>query len=339
MALVALNEIHALQIQAGVLGRNSGHLFEDQIAQCINSISYPLRFDQFLNSHVSKGDPAHVLLHYIASTYGHLEIESAVAVSTGSLATSEEGRKWLEINGVGIRRCKSDLIITLHFPQALEAVTIGISTKQCNNKTPTNAQLYFTTARGFAALLCANEIPVSANAILALRKFCGDKGFQPADDPANVNRKTDPRRYFWEEIGAEGQKEWETLFSNFQSKIMSLLLRKAYIEDHFPPSFLLHKTKSSSSWSNTELAVYEIEELIAHSLAYSSFVVKPYSVRKGSYKDPKGVIHLAPRFGVVQMQRGGQAQHPEQLQFNLEASYFYKIGQLRPNMLSDSESE
>ncbi len=38
-----------------------------------------------------------------------------------------------------------------------------------------------------------------------------------------------------------------------------------------------------------------------------------------------GVVHQAPRFGVIQMQRGGQKQHPEQLQFNLEASYFRKI--------------
>lgn len=50
-----------------------------------------------------------------------------------------------------------------------------------------------------------------------------------------------------------------------------------------------------------------------------------YAVRKGTYKDPLGVQHEAPRFGIVQMQRGGQKQHPTQLQFNLKAGYFYKI--------------
>tara|TARA_R100000808_G_scaffold23266_1_gene51440 strand:- start:49 stop:249 length:201 start_codon:yes stop_codon:yes gene_type:complete len=35
-------------------------------------------------------------------------------------------------------------------------------------------------------------------------------------------------------------------------------------------------------------------------------------------------FHEAPRFGIIQMQRGGQKQHPTQLQFNLEAGYFYK---------------
>jgi hypothetical protein len=68
-----------------------------------------------------------------------------------------------------------------------------------------------------------------------------------------------------------------------------------------------------------------MEELIAQSRTYQGFATRPYSVRKGSYPDPPGVQHLAPRFGVVQMQRGGQAQHPTQLQFNLEAGYFYKI--------------
>ena len=78
-----------------------------------------------------------------------------------------------------------------------------------------------------------------------------------------------------------------------------------------------------------------IDELIAQSRNYGGYWSKPYSVRKGSYKDPKGVTHDAPRFGIIQMQRGGQAQHPEQLQFNLEAGYFYKIGQLRSEVQGD----
>lgn len=110
-----------------------------------------------------------------------------------------------------------------------------------------------------------------------------------------------------------------------QDDITRLLLQKAYIEDPFVPEYLVHKTKKSADWIDTEVAVYSIEELIALSRRYQGFATRPYSVRKGNHKDPAGVTHLAPRFGVVQMQRGGQAQHPEQLQFNLEAGYFYKI--------------
>ena len=47
---------------------------------------------------------------------------------------------------------------------------------------------------------------------------------------------------------------------------------------------------------------------------------------------------MAPRFGIVQMQRGGQAQHPEQLQFNLQAGYFYKIENRRPHVVGDGQS-
>jgi hypothetical protein len=38
MALTPLDEVHALQIQAGILGRKAGHTFEDRIAQEINFI-------------------------------------------------------------------------------------------------------------------------------------------------------------------------------------------------------------------------------------------------------------------------------------------------------------
>lgn len=108
--------------------------------------------------------------------------------------------------------------------------------------------------------------------------------------------------------------------------ISRLLLQKAYIDDPFVPEYLIHKTKKAPSWSATEVAIYSIDELVALSRSYQGFTTKPYTIRKGSYKDPPGVSHLAPRFGIIQMQRGGQAQHPEQLQFNLEAGYFYKMG-------------
>lgn len=330
MALTPIDETHALQIQAGTLGRKAGHAFEDGITDEINSLSYPLGASDRIASHVNVGDPALTLLRYVATAYGSSAIERAVAISTGALATSEEGKKWLEFNGVRIKRCKSDLILTIKFAHSETEHTLGVSTKQCNNKTPTNAQLFFTTARGFSNLLTSNGFTVSETAVVALRQFCGDVGFRPLDDERILEgRQSDPRRYFWEEIDQDGRLEWEALLSSRQDEVTRLLLQKAYLEDPFAPDLLLHKTKKASEWSQTETAIYTIDELIQLSKNYSGFWTKPYSVRKGSYKDPAGVQHQAPRFGIVQMQRGGQQQHPEQLQFNLEAGYFYKIGQLR----------
>lgn len=336
MALTPNDEAHALQIQAGTLGRKSGHAFEDRITEFINGIAYPIDFTGPAKQHLITGEPAYSVLHYIASTFGKTRVQEAVAISTGALATSEEGKKWLEVNGVRVKRCKSDLIITLKFDD-LEERTFGISTKQCNNRTPTNAQLFFTTARGFANLLSTNGHPVSSYAVRALRQFCGDIGYRPLDDQDVLRgRSVDPRRFFWEEIEERGRNEWEHILSTKQDKITRLLLQKAYLDDPFSPDFLLHKTKKSPSWEQTEVAIYTIDELIYHSGNYGGFVLKPYSVRKGSYKDPVGITHMAPRFGIVQMQRGGQTQHPEQLQFNLEAGYFYKIDNRRPNVISDS---
>lgn len=340
MALTPIDEIHALQIQAGTLGRKAGHAFEDRITECINSLSFPIKFDSNSTKHVQIGEPAIVLLNYISTVFGMNEISKAAALSTGALATSEEGKKWLEVNGVPVKRCKSDIIITLKFHDQHEEITIGVSTKQCNNKTPTNAQLFFTTARGFANLLNSNGIEVSEKSILALRQFCGDKGFRPLDDPTVMaGRLSDPRRFFWEEIDSLGRTEWEKTLSRKQDEITRLLLQKAYLEDPFAPDLVLHKTKKSASWEEAETAIYTVDELIAHSRNYDGFSLRPYSVRKGSYKDPAGVEHLAPRFGIVQMQRGGQAQHPDQLQFNLGAGYFYKIGQNRIDVQGDSASK
>lgn len=325
MALTPNDEIHALQIQAGTLGRQAGHSFEDAVTQEINGLTYPFNVPALADDHVFTGHPGVLLLAYIARHKGMSSIERASAISTGALATSEEGKHWLSVNGFPVSRCKSDLVITLHSKSAVD-VTVGVSTKQCSNRTPTNAQLYFTTARGFASLLTGNGIAVSQVAVDALRQFCGDNGFRPLDQADGARgRLVDPRRYFWEEINAPGRSEWERLLTVHQDEISRLLFQKAYLDDPFAPDFLLHKTKRSISWAQTEVAIYSIDELIALSHAYQPFCTRPYSVRKGSYRDPAGVSHLAPRFGVIQMQRGGQAQHPEQLQFNLEASYFYKL--------------
>jgi hypothetical protein len=325
MALIPTDEVHALQIQAGVLGRVTGHSFESDLAKEINSIPLPYVLGAGTNSHINLGKPGLSLINYICRNLNISSASRITAISTGALATSEEGKKWLTINGANVTRCKSDIVITIH-GHSEQIITVGVSTKQCNNKTPTNAQLFFTTARGFSSLLISNGLVVSESAISAMRQFCGDAGYRPEDYPDIMKgRRCDPRRFFWEEIDSVGKKEWEKLFSEKQNVITRLLLQKAYLEDPFIPDFILHKTKRAASWAATEVAIYSVDELIHLSEKYQGFTTRPYSVRKGSYKDPAGVQHLAPRFGVVQMQRGGQKQHPEQLQFNLEAGYFYKI--------------
>ena len=325
MALVPIDEAHALQIQAGILGRRAGHEFEDWIAERINSTVYPLSLPRGPPPQLATGDPGALLLLHIGAHLGLRWIDKAHAISTGALATSDAGKRWLTINGANVSRCKSDLVVTIQSREADDA-SVGISTKQCNNKSPTNAQLYFTTATGFASLLRRDGLAMSELAVDALRGFCGEPGYRPSDYPATrVSRLSDPRRFFWEELTHSGRTELETILSQHQARITKLLLQKAYLDDTFTPDFLLHKARRSTSPDQTEVAIFQIDQLVQLSGRYQGFATRPYSVHKGSFKDPAGVTHLAPRFGIVQMQRGGQRQHPEQLQFNLEAGYFYRL--------------
>jgi hypothetical protein len=64
-----------------------------------------------------------------------------------------------------------------------------------------------------------------------------------------------------------------------------------------------------------------MSEIVFLSREHAKYIQVPYTIRKGTYKnDP--ATHYAPRFGFIQFQRGGQKQHPTQLQFNLKAGYF-----------------
>jgi len=323
MALTPQNLDHAAQIHAGTKGRKRGHEFEFDLAEQINNIVCPIS-SKGLCDNVFRGDPASTLVTSAINYLGWSHCDSVEAIALGSLATAEEGKKWLEVNGVQVRACKSDVLLTVKC-RGNSVRSLGVSVKQCNNKTPTNAQLFFTTAHAFCELLRNNGINISPDGEFALRQFCGDEGYRPQDDNVIIsNRKIDPRRFFWEEILLNGRKELESIFVAHQNDISRLLLQKAYLKDPFVPELLIHKTKKLPE-DPQEFAIYSIDELISKSRNYQGFEKKKYSVRKGQYKDPDGVSHDAPRFGVVQMQRGGQKQHPTQLQFNLQAGYFYKI--------------
>ena len=323
MALTPKNMTHAAQIQAGIKGRKRGHKFEFELAESINNLKrYPLQANP-LKENVFKGDPAQVVAAFAAYYLGWPFCDKAEAVALGSLATAEEGKKWLEVNGIKVRACKSDVLLTLY--KGSEEKSIGLSVKQCNTKNPTNAQLFFTTASAFCEMLRRNGICVSRTAENALRQFCGDTGYQPKDNPQVMEaRRVSPDRFFWEEISKDGRKELEDIFIMHQDKITRLLLQRAYPQDPFIPELLLHKTKKIETGPQ-EFALYSIDGLIELSKRYRGFEKNKYIVRKGRHKDPPGVSHEAPRFGIIQMQRGGQKQHPTQLQFNLKAGYFYKI--------------
>ena len=70
MALKPIDDIHALQIQAGTLGRKAGHKFEDEIAEKINSLEFPFAPVDLPSGHVFSGCPANLLLSYVARHAG-----------------------------------------------------------------------------------------------------------------------------------------------------------------------------------------------------------------------------------------------------------------------------
>jgi hypothetical protein len=247
----------------------------------------------------------------------------------GGLATAKAGDKILGDDGQAITKSKSDILISF-FDKDGKPTHLGVSIKTCSKATPTNAQLFFTTASAFCDILRMNGVAVSEEAEKALKMFCGDAGYRPTDTlnaKQLAERKSDPFRWFWEELQPVGKQEWEKMFAAQHDRIAEILLRLAYKLDPFPPSYVLHQTKGCADFFSAEVAIYSVGELVALSRKYGTFELKPYFIRKGSNKgDPNQ--HFAPRFGIIQMQRGGQKQHPTQLQFNLKAGYFYDLEEL-----------
>lgn len=326
MAQITTDPILLLQINAGTKGRRKGHSYENELASKINSTIMPYTKSSETCDIVQKGSPVNILLDKILNFLGWSKIDKIEAYATGKLATLEKSNKEILIDGKSITSAKSDVILTLHNSNTKRI--IGVSIKQCNNKTPTNAQVFFTTATAFYNLIKNNGIPITKNALKAMCQFCGDPGFRPLDDYDCSQRVSTPERYFWEEIDSLGRTEWENIFTNYQDEVTKLLLQKGYLNDPFPPEIILHKTRKAESFENQEIAIFTIDQFIDLSKRFSSFTYSSYRVKKGRYKEPKGIIHQAPRFGVIQMQRGGQKQHPTQLQFNLKAGYFYDLDKL-----------
>lgn len=328
MALVPQNKKHRKQIIAGTIGRNKGHSFEKDIGDTINSFSleYISNLSALdLGEIIYKGNPATLLLRYIFSErkINQRSLSKVTSFWLGGLATAGQGDLLELKNGESVKSSKSDVLLRLQFRDG-GMMEVGISVKTCNNKTPTNDQLFFTTASAFCKLLRENNLKVSLLAEHAMKMFCGDKGFRPVDMVDISTRKSDPDRWFWEELPLKEKEELEKMFIANQDSISEVLFKKAYPNDPFPPDYVLHQTKSFDDIKNVEISIFSVSRLIELSKKYLGFELRPYTIKKGRFKADSN-IHLAPRFGVIQMQRGGQKQHPTQLQFNLKAGYFYHL--------------
>ena len=321
MAIEPENEKHAAQIAAGITGRISGHNFEKLLASRIN-IAFSNGFLPKQDiGHLSVGSPEISLLSYIHKKL-NLKVPFEIkAFATGGHATGEGGDTFLLESGLPLLRAKSDLLIQVITASATSVY--GVSVKTCSKPSPTNDQLYCSTADAFCRLLATIEIELSNLAKSSLKMFCGDVGFRPMDMPIRAER-INSERWFWEELPALAQSEWAEVLTKRQDDITRLLLSKGYKDDPFPPYFVLHQTKKFDAWENMEVAIFTIEELVEFSRKAGAFTTTPYYVRKGRFKDAL-TIHQAPRFGFVQFQRLGNRQNATQLQFNLQAGYFYRL--------------
>lgn len=320
MALIPKNEQHRLQIIAGTLGRDRGHAFEKELAATISKVQWSQAdfIDYETNNRVI-GNPAVEIIKYIVKTLGLNRIDSIKAYWLGGLATSGLGDVLQMADGTTISRSKTDVLVSLS--SRGKQFVKGITVKTCNKNTPTNDQLYFTTASAFAELLRRNGVPFSVDAEVALKMFCGDRGYRPLDQVDVARRLSDPERWFFEELPTKGREDIASTLGQYQDEVTRILLQLAYPGDPLPPEYLMHITVKPIDIDKADLVLFTIDELVRFSSKFAGFHVKEYEIRKGRFKgDPS--VHLAPRFGYVQFQRGGQKQHPTQLQFNLMAGYF-----------------
>ncbi|QDT54292.1 hypothetical protein Pan44_23200 [Caulifigura coniformis] len=327
MALTPIDEIHAAQIAAGTIGRTKGHEFEAKLSADLNQLAAipdvePVKGEQ---RHLKVGHPDRELVRYILRSKGLKGVKNIRAAWLGGLATFKKGDVVKSKSGIVVKRSKSDILLEISHSGGVD--NIGVSVKTCHNKTPTNDQLYCTTAQAFANLLRNNKIPVSDAAERALRMFCGDPGFRPCDDASTPkDRVCSNERWFYDELPQTERNEFQSIFSKYQREISTILLQKAYPEDDpHAPEFLLHQTVAFSDIAKCECAIFRMDELVDQSCKRSGFSTASYTVKKGRFKS--SVPHLAPRFGFIQFQRLGNKQNATQLQFNLEAGYFYKLSE------------
>lgn len=324
MALEPVDPEHEAQIEAGIEGRTKGHDFERALSEDINRIEISEGEYAGGSEHLIEGRPSEELLKYIIASEGLSDVRDVEATWLGGLATMNEGGTVAGVDADSFTGSKSDIVVEIEHGEG--RLLTGVSVKTCHNQTPTNDQLYCTTAGAFCELLRRNDLPVSTAAEEALRMFCGEEGYRPKDSPeAMAGREADDRRWFWEELPEDARHELESLLDDHQRTITTLLLQNAYENDPFPPEYVFHQRVGCDDINDCKIALFTVEELARYSESYDGFHTYNYGIHKGTFKnDPN--THQAPRFGFVQFQRLGNTQNATQLQFNLKAGYFNKIG-------------
>lgn len=334
MALIAENEQHGLQIEAGTQGRLKGHKFEAVVSEELNNLDITQTdyLVKLTDVNIYQGNPAAALVEHI-TVDRKKQIERLKAYWLGGLATAGQGAELKNDDGEIITGSKSDIVVDVIYKNG-EKETIGVSVKSCKN----NAQVALTTSGAFCDMLRSNDIPVSEDAEVGMKMFCGESGYSPGDgyvpeDISNIPspRTARPERYYWEELPTRTQKEWMRLLTTYQDKITTLILQKAnaYKTDKFSPSFILHECKQHTDINDCQVAVMTMDEFAKYSRLYDTFGLKGKKVSKGKYKGIDLAEHMYPHFGFLQFQPIGNKQNFSELQFNLKSNYYKTFKDLK----------
>ena len=107
MALTPNDTKHALQIQAGIIGRKTGHKFEVTLAANINKVKCPIN-QKPLPDILIYGNPEINVIKKALSVIGWSKCDKVEAIALGKLATADGGKQWLQVHGVVVKACKSE---------------------------------------------------------------------------------------------------------------------------------------------------------------------------------------------------------------------------------------
>src|SRR5712692_1354070 len=147
----------------------------------LNRLELPVGFAEGNRRHLVVGNPAAELVRFICQTEKIRKVSSIRAWWLGGLATARAGDSVAGESGEGpVKKSKTDVLIEFLLPTE-RSTRHGVSVKTCNKTSPTNDQLFLTTAAGFSELLRSSGIHVSKAAEDAIKMFCGDEGFRPKD--------------------------------------------------------------------------------------------------------------------------------------------------------------
>jgi len=94
VALIPVNAQHAQQILAGTQGRNTGHSYEEDLADAINRLTLPLNINipPTSGNVFQTSNEALTLILYIAQKLNIQQITHLFSVATGGLATSSKSQ-------------------------------------------------------------------------------------------------------------------------------------------------------------------------------------------------------------------------------------------------------